>query len=339
VKLIYQGPLNAGSTSLQRLEAFARLPELDVVSLDTEAKFGIVGSLYERVRWKLRLPVDVRDENSSLERMVTAERPDVVFIDNSRVVRRSTLRRLRSLGAKLVYYTPDDIISPHNLSWPLRLTFPEWDMFFTTKSFNVPELADRGVRRPVLIGKAFDPKLHRPMTAQEVGEEFERYDLVFMGHHEFDRRDNINKLAEAGFSLVVYGGVAAGWQRSLLHPRVVLRDAKFAMAYTRGMHHGKIALCFLRKMNRDRITQRTMEIAAMQRPMLGEKTEEHDAHFEDNCEYVGFSSQDELVVKARSMLENEELRLTIARNAAQRCWSSGYTTDDRARQMLAMMQT
>jgi hypothetical protein len=332
VKLIYHGPLNAGSTSLQRLEAFARLPGIEVVPLDTEMRFGTIGSFYQRARWKLRLPVDSRDENGALERLVAAERPDVVFVDNSRVIQRSTLRRLRGLGAKiLVYYTPDDIISPHNLSWPLRLTFPEWDVFFTTKTFNLPELAERGVRRPILIGKAFDPALHRPMTREEVGKDYERYDGVFIGTYEAARCRSINVLASSGFRVAVWG---SGWRRHQLAAEIELRPAIYGYDYTRAMHYGKIALCFLRKLNRDRITQRTMEIAATGRPMLAEKTKEHDDHFVEGVEYHGFASDQELADKAQALLlDRNELGL-IGSRARARCLSSGYSTIARAAEML-----
>ena len=106
--------------------------------------------------------------------------------------------------ATLAYYTPDDIVGPHNLSWPLRFSFPEWDVFFTTKTFNIAELAALGVRRPVLIGKAFDPALHRPLTRAEAGEDFERWDLVFVGTYENQRCASINRLARQGMSVVVY---------------------------------------------------------------------------------------------------------------------------------------
>lgn len=335
VKLVFQGPLNVGSTTLQRFQAFASLPGVTAVPLDAGAKFGTVGSLYQRLRWKLRLPVDVRGENAALEQVVAAQKPDVVFVDNSRVIRRATLRRLRALGTKaLVYYTPDNVVAPHNQTWPLRRTFPDWDLFFTTKSFNVSELAERGVRRPILIGNAFDPAVHRPMTREEVGNDYERFDLVFMGHYEEARRRSLNALAEAGFSIVIYGGTVAGWKPSLLHGTILLRDAQYGQSYARGMHHGKIALCFLRKLNRDRITTRSIEIGAMGRPMLAEKTDEHDAHFIDGQEYMGFSDDYELIEKARMLLRDSDRARLLGERARARCLTSGYSTIDRGVEML-----
>src|SRR5262249_28722981 len=150
-----------------------------------------------------------------------------------------------------------DIIGPHNMSWQLRRSLRDWDLFFTTKTFNLPELRVLGVRAPVLIGKAFDPILHRPIGREEAGQDFERYDLVFAGAYEQARCASINALAEAGLRVIVYGSHIGGWRRSHLADSVELRPAIFEVGYRRAMHHGKIALGFLRKLNRDRITQRS----------------------------------------------------------------------------------
>src|SRR5262249_33765291 len=113
----------------------------------------------------------------------------------------------------------------------------------------------------------------------------------------------------------------------------------YADAYTKGLHHAKLALCFLRKINRDRITQRTMEITASQRPMLAEKTDEHDAHFDDGTEYIGFSNDVELVDKARVLLADDARRLAIGRQGRKRCLSSGYSSHDRASEMIRVIQS
>lgn len=340
MKLLYQGELRTGTTSLQRAEAFSRVRGVELVKLHTGAGADLVRSvsLYYRVRWKLRWPIDDLGQNEALLDAVSMERPDAVIVDNSKVMRRATLAALRALGVRcLCHYTPDDVMGRHNLSWPLKASFPDWDVFFTTKTFNVPELEAAGVRNVVLIGKAYDAEIHRPMSRDEVGAEYEQFDLVFAGSQELERRNSINALAEAGLRVVVYGGAVGGWCRAGLHDRVTLRDAKFAHDYTCALHHGKIALCFLRKINRDRITQRTMEIAAMGRPMLAEKTDEHDAHFVDGREYVGFTTDDDLIDKAVALLANATRRATIAKAALERCRMSGYSNDQRAQQMLSVI--
>jgi spore maturation protein CgeB len=335
LKILYHGPLWLGSTSLQRAEAFARLPGVEMIESDNGHRVGGRSNLIHRIRWKSRWPIDVSLENERLFERVMAQQPDIVFVDNSKVIHRSTLKEIRQFcSSRLVYYTPDDVMGKHNLSHPLRLSFPEWDVFFTTKTFNVDELRQAGVRRPLLIGKSFDPILHAPMSADAVGTDYEAFGLVFIGTYELERFRSINALAEAGFSIVLYSGEMMRWKSRKLHSAIILRPAVFAQDYRRCWHHGRLALCFLRKLNRDRITQRTMEIAAMARPMLAEKTDEHDAHFLDGKEYLGFSNDEELITLARTWLARDEDRIKLGLAARERCETSGYSTDDRAKWMV-----
>lgn len=333
--LLYFGPQWRGSTSVQRLNAFKQLEGVQAFGVDSGAGLSGRWSLWHRIRWKLRLPVDIKGENERLLEAVHDLRPDVVLVDNSKVVRRQTLARLRQLGVKrLVYYSPDDIAARHNLSFPLKWSLPDWDIVCTTKTFNVPELQAMGVRRPFLIGKACDPELHLPMRADEVGGDFERFDVVFIGTYEPERCASINAVAEAGISVVVYGADKGNWRREHLHSSIALRNSVFERDYVQAWHTGKVALCFLRKINRDRITQRTMEIASIGRPMVAERTDEHDQHFEHGREYLGFLSDDELVSHIQALLGDREFRQRLAVAGRRRCLTSGYSTLDRARQMM-----
>ena len=339
MKIVYHAALEEGSTSLQRLRSFRALDGVEVIAHDSNARMSKAGTLYQRIRWRLGWPTDNFHENERLLAFVAEIRPDVVFVDTCKVIRRSTLRAMRDLGARrLVYYSPDDMMNPMNMKWPLRLSMPEWDVVFTTKSFNVPELRALGARNPREIGNAYDPTLHRSLSAAEVGEEFERFDLVFAGASEAARHRSINALGEAGFSVVIYGGDLGNWDTQKLHPLVECRPAAFGPAYAMAMHHGKLALCFLRKMNRDRITTRSIEIPAMMRPMLAEKTAEHDAHFIDGVEYAGFLDDNGMIAAATRYIRDAEARLALARNGRQRCISSGYSAVDRAREMLSFMR-
>lgn len=338
MKILYHGPFWRGSTSLQRAQAFARQPGVEIERSDTGHQLSDKWTLIQRVRWKIRLPSDVSDENPKLVARAMAFRPDFIFVDNSRVVSMRTIARLRQIGgARLVYYTPDNVIAPYAWSYPLLRTFPEWDCFFTTKSFNVELLRGAGVKRPLLVGKAYDPELHFPMTREEVGDEYEAFDVVFIGTFETGRCLAINRLAQAGMSVVVYSGNHKRWRRAGLVSSVVLRLDLYAEDYRRAWHHGKLALGFLRKISRDQITQRTMEIAAMGRPMLAERTQEHDAHFTHDLEYVGFVSEDDLVDKARAWLARDAERVALGAAARRRCETSGYSTMQRAAWMIGQM--
>lgn len=334
-KLVYFGPQWTGSTSLQRLNAFKKLIGVQAIGVDCGASPDSRSTLWNRVRWKLRLPADVREENSALIEAATFHRPDIIVVDNSKVISRSTVVALRRMGVRrLVYYSPDDLAARHNLSFPLKWSLSEWDIVCTTKTFNIPELRSMGVQRPYLIGKAYDSEIHKPWSQDQVGSDFERFDVVFIGTHERERCSSINALAEAGVSVVVYGADKGNWKRRNLHASIILRNSVFGEEYVRAWHVGKIALCFLRKINRDRITQRTMEIAAIGRPMVAERTDEHDSHFSHGSEYLGFIDDKELISQVAALLADPTRRQGLGASGRARCQASGYSTMERARQMM-----
>jgi spore maturation protein CgeB len=287
------------------------------------------------VAHRLRRPIDWNDLNRKVLSLVSDTRPDVVFFDNIKVMQPATLRRMRrEHGACPVFYTPDNVIEAHNSSRQLEASWKEWSVVFTTKRFNAPDFEERGVRTTHVMGNAFDPEVHRPMEAQEVGSDFERFDVVFAGFVERERRDAINRLASVGLRAIVFGE-ARSWGE--MHPSVELRPPAYHLDYSRAMHTAKVALCFLRKINRDTVTTRSLEIPAMARPMAAERTDEHDALFEDGREYLGFATVDELVSAVGSLINDEPRRQTLRRAARERCLSSGYSTLDRAQEMLGVM--
>jgi spore maturation protein CgeB len=336
MRLLFVGGLWTGSTTVHRLRAFERIPGLSVTAFDTGDQVG-GATFIDRVAHRLRRPIDWRQLNPRLLKVAAKTRPDVVFFDNIKVTRPETLRRLRNdCGAQPVFYTPDNVIAPHNSSRQLEASWKEWSVVFTTKHFNVPDFAARGVRATHVIGNAFDSEVHRPLEPQDVGPDYERFDLAFAGVAETERKDAINCLAFRGLRVIVFGD-APTWGE--MHPNVSFRPFVWDLDYSRAMHMAKLSLCFLRRINLDTVTTRSFEIPAMARPMVAERTAHHDAAFADGLEYLGFSSHDELVSTVVPLIADEPRRHVIARAARERCLRSRYSTVDRAREMVDVMES
>jgi hypothetical protein len=336
MRLLFVGGLWAGSTTVHRLRAFQRLSGIDVTALDSGDRSGRA-TLLDRIAHRVRRPIDWRSVNTNVLEVARRVRPDVVFFDNIRVVHRHTLRRLQDdLSAHTAFYTPDNVIAPHNSSRQLEGGWKNWSVVFTTKRFNVPDLVARGVPVAHLIGNAFDPETHRPMLPQEVGQDFERFDVAFAGVMERARRQAINRIASNGFSAVVFGD-AAQW--GTMHQNVVVRPLAWDLDYSRAMHTGKVALCFLRHLNSDTVTTRSVELPAMGRPMVAERTSEHDSMFKQSEEYLAFSSENELVAGVRSLIQNDARRFALGQAGRRRCVISGYSTVNRAREMVEVLES
>jgi hypothetical protein len=333
MKILFHGHLDRGEHSKQRAAAMAKIPGIELIlsPIRPASSTGWLVGVLRSIGWRLGRPVDEANENAQLLALAIEHRPDVVYVENSKQIRAATLRQIKAeTGALLAYFSPDDIVAPHNVSHWLKDTFPIWDIFFTTKSFLLDELRLLGVRRPQLVNNIFTPDVHRPMTPEEVGPEYEAFDFVFVGTFEREREASLRTLAQQGYSVLVHGSragrLSGGWDR-LRRAGVTVRPAVVDLEYARAVHRGKLALAFLRKINRDLITQRSIELPAMGRAMLAEKTDEHDQHFVDGTEYVGFASDQQMIAGAKLLLSDSQLRRSIGEAARSRCFASGYDVD------------
>lgn len=106
------------------------------------------------------------------------------------------------------------------------------------------------------------------------------------------------------------------------------------LAYTKSLCATRINLGFLRKLNRDTQTDRTMEIPACGAFMLAERSDDHLRLFEEGREAAFFGSDDELLEKVRYYLRHEDERTAIARAGRQNCLDAGYSETERMHGMI-----
>jgi spore maturation protein CgeB len=107
------------------------------------------------------------------------------------------------------------------------------------------------------------------------------------------------------------------------------------LRYTKAICATRINLGFLRRLNRDQQTDRSVEIPACGGFMLAERSDEHRRLFVEGIEAEFFSSPEELVEKTRFYLADETRRAAVAQAGRRRCLESDYTHLNRVRFMLA----
>ena len=131
------------------------------------------------------------------------------------------------------------------------------------------------------------------------------------------------------------GGRVKEWATS--HHNAFLRvedRALFGDDYAKAICSFSINLCFLRKLNRDLQTTRSIEIPACGAFMLAERTAEHRRLLDEGVEAEFFDNRDELLSKCRHYLSHEEERVRIAAVGRQRCVQSHYSYDDQLQGVL-----
>jgi spore maturation protein CgeB len=236
----------------------------------------------------------------------------------------------------MLSYSPDDMTRPYHSSIRYRAALGLYDLVVTTKSYIEDDLRAEGARRVLFVGNAYDPSVHRPLELSQADLDRFGCDAGFVGTYEEDRAQQMLRLARAGVPVSIRGN---GWHRFReQHPKLTIRHETLGDdEYPHAINATRINLGFLRKGARDRQTTRSIEIPACGAFMLAERTDEHEALFEEGIEAEFFGGFDELLEKCRYYLEHEAERRQIAAAGLERCQRSGYSNTDRLRHILEVL--
>ena len=325
MRLVFHGNDYHGSTSVQRAQAFRELGHA-VSFVPNVGGLKRERDLYRRLRYRLGYPCERADENRRLVEAVQEVMPQVVWIEKGVTIWPRTLGQIKRLAPAccLVSFSADDMMNPGNQSAYWRRGFQHYDIHVTTKTPNIEEFTQLGARGVVFMAKAFDPGLHRPIELS--AEDQHRYgsEVAFPGTFERERSESIAFLAGQGIPVRIWG---SGWTAfASRYPSLRIENAPvLGEDYAKAINAAKIVVCFLRKVNRDRQTARSVEIPGCGAFMLAERTEEHQALFREDVEATYFGSDEELAAKVRHYLADGEARARIARAGRQRCLESGYS--------------
>jgi spore maturation protein CgeB len=210
---------------------------------------------------------------------------------------------------------------------------PLYDIYFTTKSYGVSELKELGCPVVEFSANAYDPHTHKPYKLSETEKERWGANVGFIGTFEKDRFQQMLSLADEGVEVRVIGSF---WERVVsYHPKLKISCGGVIGAdYAKAICATKINLGFLRKGNRDKQTQRSIEIPACGGFMLAERTDEHLELFEEGKEVEFFGSKEELLDKVKYYLSHDDKRKMIARAGRERCLKSGYSYHDRLKEAI-----
>ena len=344
-RILFVGPVWSGGTSLHRMSALEDLGHI-VIGLNTEPPEvrkaqrrllrRIQRKLY-RLGWECNSPGDdLAGINVKILDHFRKSTWDILWIDKGLTILRDTLRAVKDFqpACTIVGYSPDDMATRHNQSPQFLRGLGHYDVYITTKSYGVAELKALGCRHVLFCGNAYDPHCHRPVQLTEEERKLLGGAVGFIGTFESQRADSMARLARAGIQIRIWG---TGWERCRIrHPNLIVEHKPlWDEEYTKAICAFDINLCFLRKINRDLQTTRSIEIPACGGFMLAERTNEHKALFEEGIDAEYFGSDEELIEKTRYYLTREDQRKRIAKSGRERCLRDGYSNKERLADILA----
>jgi spore maturation protein CgeB len=336
--ILYVGNLTHENTTVQRMRALKDLGyDLDLISTGKPCQRSSLRVL--RFTGRQYYQKFCRNKvNQQILATLEDQSYPMLWVDKGLDVSPDVLHYCRSNDICSVSYSPDDMMNPANQSAYYLEDIPLYDYHVTTKTYNVAELKALGAREVLFVGNAYAPEIHHPPPDYPNSSFAQTVDVGFIGAYEADRNQQMMYLVEKGIQVEF---CCPALPRNISPKEVVACKQGFLAGahYREQIWRTKINLCYLRKVNRDVQTTRSMEIPACGGFMLGERTDEHLELFEEGKEAEFFSSQGEMVEKVTYYLQHDEQRTKIANAGYQRCVDAGYSNQGRLGKVLEMIKS
>lgn len=302
-----------------------QIDEVNTRSVKSSLWYRIANKLFQ-----LGLPVPLPESKMVYNQVVeftNRNRYDIIWIDKGITICPKLLQYVKAKQPQsvLVSYSPDNMVLRHNQSQNFLIGIPIYDYHITTKSYILNKLEQLGAKKIIFTNQSYESRFHFPRHLNDKDFENLGGDVGFIGAFEEERAQSIIYLAINGIKVRVFGGGA--WIKlKNKYPNLLIEDkGLYNEDYSKSLQSFKISLCFLRKMNDDLQTSRTMEIPACGGFMLAERTSEHQQLFQEDIEAVFFDSNEELLEKCNYYLSYEKERQEIARQGNLRVETSGYS--------------
>jgi spore maturation protein CgeB len=317
---------------------FQRLRELGVeVSAFKEFAYFSPSTVAARAQDKFRIGPRLARLNADLVQRVKIERPNVVFVFRGSHLWPSTLRAIKRTGAKLICWNNDDPFSARYPWWVWRhfkRGIAEYDLLFGYRASNVDEYKRRGCKTARLLRSFYLRELNFPVEGDALDPY--RCDVSFIGHWENDSRDAyIAAVLHSGVKFRLWGTL---WERSPLFPELCARFGQirpvYRDEYNLAINASKISLVFLSGLNNDTYTRRCFEIPGARAFMLSQRTSDLESLFQPGVEAEFFSTANDMLVKIRRYVNDDEARRRIAAAGYKRVRRDGHEALDRAREVL-----
>ena len=242
-----------------------------------------------------------------------------------------TLRAAAAMGILCANYLTDD---PWNSTLRGKWFFemlPNYDVIFSVRRANLEALKQLGCPRVVYLPFGYDHGLFYPDNPTEAQRREYESDVLFVGGADKDRLPYIAALIRAGYKVRLYGAYwhkfheTRPYAQGLGNPQTI----RLATACA------KVALCLVRRANRDDNCMRSFEIPAIGGCMLAEDTQIHRELFGPEAEAVCyFKTPAEMLQQTQILLRDDALRARLAQKSHRLIASGSHTYADRLRTIL-----
>lgn len=331
MKALYVGIQTAGTTSQLRADTLRRVVPCEWTMIDTDRAFLPFPRWARSLWFRLRTGPAVQALNRLVCREIGDESYDVAWVDKGVCLWPSTIRKIRSVARRLIYYTPDTSFMANGSRF-FRATAHLYNFIVTTKSLEIDsfrKLIDAD--RLALVTQSYDSQLHIPRMefAQK------RKEAVLIGLYEADRGHCVQTLLSRGISVRLAGRGWAAFLRknsgnTLLHFE---GEEVFGVRYAEMLSQAMIGLGLMTKRFPELHTTRTFEIPACGTALATERNAETSAIFRED-EAVFFGDYNDLADRILSLFA-EPAKLQAVTNAGiQRVQQGDFSNEKVIRRIM-----
>ncbi|MBF2004228.1 MAG: glycosyltransferase [Chlorogloeopsis fritschii C42_A2020_084] len=290
--------------------------------------------LVKRVNWYFRgkRPAKILEFSKNIIQICSERQPNFLLTTGIAPIHSGALQEIGKRGIQRLNFLTDDPWSRfHYAPWFLK-ALPDYDVVFSPRRANIPDLLKAGCTKVEYLPFGFNPELFFP-ESEITQEEKQRFscDILFVGGADRDRIPYIYSLIQAGLKIHLYGAYWERYRETKAHIQGYADPRTLRLA----TGNCKIALCLVRRSNRDGHVMRSFEIPAIGACMLTEDTQEHREIFgEEGKAVVYFKTIPEMVEKANWLLKHDSERLRLAQSAHLLITKNKHTYKDRLAKIL-----
>jgi hypothetical protein len=300
--------------------------------LDTLEEW-LSGFLFKRILFRIYPKLFYSRLNKELLRDVITFNPDVVWIFKGMEVLPSSLQQIKNRGIKLVNYNPDHpfrYVSRGSGNGNVKKSIPLFNLYISYSRIILDELKERCPQTTTFyLPFGYHDYVDNLKFASE-----EIIRICFVGHADEKRAKFISTLAKSNLEIDLYG---AKWSKYF---KKKIKNINIYSAVTGEQYWGvlrkyRVQLNLFRDHNIQSHNMRSFEIPAVGGIMLANYSVEQSSFFEDGKEAFYFTSDEELLQKAKFILSMDSESADIIRNfARKRSKDSLYSYSERCKLVL-----
>lgn len=274
--------------------------------------------------------------NRGLLPVVKRWKPDLIFVFKGIDLWPDTLSSVRAQANRpiLINWNPDSPFdfATANTSRGLVTSIPFYDAYFIWDRDLFTPIREAGGQRVEYLPFGYDPEHHHPVDSP-----VEKYcQIAFVGNYSPERSEMLLLLATS-FDVGIWGG---NWRTYLRPNNPLLGCLRSSGTYGEAMSQvysaAQVGINFLRAQNGQAHNMRTFEVPAIGTALLSTRSRDQIGWMPENEAAVYFSSPEEMVQQASSLLADDAMRKTVAKSGHHVITSGHHTYYDR---MMAIMDT